>query len=246
MSNQARILIADDEETFAHATADLLRREGHICEVAPDAAGARTALCSGDFDLLIADIRMPGNEHLEFLREVPALAPGLPVIVVTAFPSVASAVAAVDLPVVGYLMKPLDVTALLERVHAAVSRRRAIHAVEAVRARLQSWLADLDRVEEGMRVSPRDPTVPASTSLTTLTLTQVTGTLNDLRTMLGTAGQTAVPDVCAILGCARRLETLALLRETIEVLQQTKHAFKSKELGALRKKLEQAVAGAAA
>ena len=46
MSARGRILIADDEETFLHATADLLRREGYECETVPDAPSAGAAVAS--------------------------------------------------------------------------------------------------------------------------------------------------------------------------------------------------------
>lgn len=246
MTASAHILIADDEETFAHATADLLRREGYLCEVVGDAAGARAALKLDEFDLLVADIRMPGNHQFELIRDVPSLAPGLPVIVVTAFPSLTSAVASVELPVTGYLMKPLDVGALLERVRAAVGQRRAVRAVEAQHARVEAWLRELDHMRLAMRGTPRDPQLPPASAFTTMTLQHVSATLAELRRMGVAGGQADAVDTCALVGCAQRGQLVATLREVIDVLQRTKGAFKSRELGSLRRKVEQVVAGVTA
>ncbi len=210
----ARVLIADDEETFARSMADLLRREGYACDVVADADGARAALAREPFDVLVADIRMPGNHQFQFIRDVPRLAPGMPVIVVTAFPTLNSAVESVELPVTGYMLKPIDVAALLERVRSVVGRRRASQAVEAQRARLETWLTELDGVRQAIES--------------------------------GAAPAQAPGDPCLLLGCPQRQALVAMLREVIEVLQRTKGSFKSKELAALRKKVEQTVARATA
>lgn len=76
-----RILIADDEETFRLSTAALLEREGYRCDCAMDAEEAGKLL-SGSHDLLISDIRMSGNLRMEFLHDVHARFPLLPILVV--------------------------------------------------------------------------------------------------------------------------------------------------------------------
>jgi len=102
------ILIADDEETFLLSTADLLRREGYHCDCAPDGKRAAEMLGKGEYDLLIADIKMPGNGNLELVREMPRLAEGLPVILVTGYPSLKTAMESFQLPVAAYLPKPVE------------------------------------------------------------------------------------------------------------------------------------------
>jgi CheY-like chemotaxis protein len=101
-------LIADDEETFLLSTADLLRREGYHCDCAPDGKRAAEMLGKGEYDLLIADIKMPGNGNLELVREMPRLAEGLPVILVTGYPSLKTAMESFQLPVAAYLPKPVE------------------------------------------------------------------------------------------------------------------------------------------
>src|SRR5262249_46967405 len=84
MTQAGRILLADDEETFAESTADLLRRAGYECDTAGEASAAASLLAAAKDDLLIADIRMPGNVELDLLRHVAETQRTLPVILVTA------------------------------------------------------------------------------------------------------------------------------------------------------------------
>src|SRR4030042_1592190 len=116
MGDLGRILIADDEETFRNSIADLLRRGGYQCDCAPDAIVAAELLRSADYDLLIADIKMEGNFELEFIRELPQIAEGMPVILVTGYPSLRSAIESIQLPVAAYLVKPFEFEELLVQV----------------------------------------------------------------------------------------------------------------------------------
>src|SRR5207244_2354984 len=104
MSDVARILIADDEETFLQSMGALLRREGYACDCVRDAREAAAALEKVAYDLLITDIYMPGNAELEFLHDLQSRGAIIPVIVVTGYPSVPTAVASLRLSVVDYLI----------------------------------------------------------------------------------------------------------------------------------------------
>lgn len=109
-------MLADDEETFLYSTCELLRRSGFRCDRAPNAATAAALLREQKYDLLIADVKMPGNAELELIRELPQLARNLPVILVTGYPPIDSAAVEMRLPVMAYLIKPFDFSELLEMV----------------------------------------------------------------------------------------------------------------------------------
>jgi DNA-binding NarL/FixJ family response regulator len=132
MTLPARLLLADDEETFRSSVAVLLRREGYVCDVASTAGEATKSLTENTYDLLITDLRMPGNMDLELLK---AAASGgmLPVIVVTAYPSVPTAIEAVRCAVVDYLVKPFDFDDLLRAVRRALETRKAARMLESLR-----------------------------------------------------------------------------------------------------------------
>jgi len=120
----ARILIVDGEEIFLNATADLLRREGYDCACAMDAAAAVRMLRVSRYDLLICDLSAPGNARLKLVRGLPPEGKGMAVIVMTAYPSMQTAMESVQLPVVAYLPKPVAFSELLAHVQTAVRRAR--------------------------------------------------------------------------------------------------------------------------
>ena len=119
--SRGRILIADDEPTFLNSTAELLRREGFTVDTVDDAASALAAISAATYDLLITDLEMPGNADLDLVQQVAHLSGGLPIIIITGFPSVRSAVASIELPVAAYLVKPVHFPELLKRATSALS-----------------------------------------------------------------------------------------------------------------------------
>ena len=234
-----RILVADDEETFLNATADLLRQEGYECDCAADAASAMEKLRSNSYDLLISDIRMPGNLELEFIQAMPRLAESMPVILITGYPSAETAIPSISLPVVAYLVKPLDFDELLTHVRSAIEGHRSYQAVRRMTERLHDWQVDVTAALEAMKPrSPDGASVPLR-AFVDLTLRNIVTSLADLKSAVeGVTGAPDRPDACHLLVCPRIEALLDGLRETIAALERTKDAFKSKELGQLRKKLE--------
>ena len=118
----SKILIADDDETFLLATTDLLRREGYECYYAPDAKTVIETLKSVKFDLLISDINMPGNNELELIKELPEIAEGLPVILITGSLYSDAQIQSLKPPVTVCLSKPLDFEELRMHVRSSIGR----------------------------------------------------------------------------------------------------------------------------
>jgi DNA-binding NarL/FixJ family response regulator len=181
-----RILIADDEETFLYSTAELLRRAGYACECAHDAASAAEKLQAGDHDLLIADIKMPGNPDLELIRALPQLARGLPVILITGYPTLRSAVQSIQLPVVAYLTKPLDFDELLAQVRSALEQSSAYRAVRSLRQRLREWGQDLQGIEQVMATDAFAASAVAADTVLALAVRNLVGCLGDLKPVMET------------------------------------------------------------
>ncbi len=234
--SRGRILIADDEPTFLASTAELLRREGYTVETVEDAPSAVRAISAASFDLLITDLEMPGNADLDLVQQVSHLSGGLPIIIITGFPSVRSAVACIELPVAAYLVKPVDFTTLLSRVSGAVARFRSYQTMQTAETRLRDYRRQLE-------VLP----APAGTDATAgidmflaLTLRNVIGSLSDLehlgKALAGHGDTQAHP--CQLINCPRGAQLQQAVDETIAVLEETKGAFKSKTLGDLRHRLE--------
>ncbi len=238
MSNLGKILIVDDEETFLLATSDLLRREGFEVDCAHDAPSAREKLLAQQYDLLISDVKMPGNADLELIRDIPQLAQGLPVILVTGYPSLHSAMQSFHLPVITYLAKPVDFEELLEHARGAIERSRTYRSVVSAQQRLQDWREQLQSVAQVMQETPRELSLQPTLTFLSLTMQNLVGCLSDLKNISeALAQQSAAGEPCHLLNCPRPTILMNAILETIAVLEKTKNSFKSKELGDLRKKL---------
>jgi len=239
-TGKGRVLIADDEETFLNATGDLLRREGYECDCVLDASSAAAKLDHSRYDVLVADIKMPGNPELELIHEVKNRQECLPVILVTGYPSMKSAIRSIELPVVAYLVKPIDFDELLGHVTKAVEFSRVQAAVGETQQRLMEWNRDLEMVRDAMfREIGSSAQVPVD-SFVTISLHNIARSLSGLKDVTAALARAdGTSNVCQLLNCPRADALLESLKETVEVLKRTKGAFKSKELGALRRRLEE-------
>ena len=103
-----RILIVDDEERMVGVVAAALARAGYECEGCPSGEAALAALEARGADAVVTDWKMPQMDGIELLRQLHARRPGLPVILLTAYASVSSAVAAMREGAFDYVTKPFD------------------------------------------------------------------------------------------------------------------------------------------
>jgi DNA-binding NtrC family response regulator len=104
----ARILIADDQEMMRDSLAATLAREGHEVVAAGDGPIAVSKLQAGRFDLLITDLKMPRMTGIELLAEAKKIRPDMPVVMMTAFATVQTAVEAMKFGAYDYIQKPFD------------------------------------------------------------------------------------------------------------------------------------------
>ena len=108
-----RVLIADDEASIRDLLSKALALAEYDVDAVPDGRTAIARLRAGSYDLLITDLKMPGIDGLTLIREARRLAPALPVVVITAYSSEASAIEAINLGVTAYLIKPFRITKIL-------------------------------------------------------------------------------------------------------------------------------------
>ncbi|MBN2576534.1 MAG: sigma-54-dependent Fis family transcriptional regulator [Deltaproteobacteria bacterium] len=127
MRRKTRILVVDDELSIRISLGDLLRRDGHQVDVADSAEPALEMLKTQSFNLLLVDIKMPGMDGLEMLKLVKEHDPDAPVVMMTAYGSIDSAVEAMKLGAIDYVVKPFDpmeIGMLIERILEDQSIRR--------------------------------------------------------------------------------------------------------------------------
>ena len=118
----ARVLIADDDAAQRHIIASILKGEGHEVLEAGSAEEGLDRLQQKRCDVVLTDMRMPGQGGLHLLESALKLAPAPEVVVVTAFGSVDSAVKAIRLGAYDYLNKPLDKDELVLLVQRAAEK----------------------------------------------------------------------------------------------------------------------------
>jgi len=118
----ARILVLDDKPSMLQLLERVLG-EGHEVVTAPDGAKGLALIAAGGFDVVLSDIRMPGADGMEVLRETGRLSPGTEVILMTAFATVQTAIEAMKLGAFDYLEKPFDPEEALVRVERAVEHK---------------------------------------------------------------------------------------------------------------------------
>ncbi len=238
----SRILLADDEDTFLQSTADLLRREGYRCDCVPSAARAVQMLSDNEYDLLIADVKMPGNSELELVRNLPSISENVPVILVTGYPLLNSAIQSVNLRVEAYLVKPLDFDELLGNVRIAVEHCRVYRFVRSLKQRLRYWYDGLRDVEELLKNNSQNALPVSVETFLELTFQNIVGALADLKHLTGSlAVHEREEEVCHLFNCPRLKSLSDGVAETIDTLQKTKSSFKSRDLGEMRRRLDELV-----
>ncbi len=253
MTDTPHLLLADDEETFLLTTSELLKENGFACNCARNADEVLDAVGCIRFDALILDIKMPGNADLQLLDKLQTLphGKGLPVIIVTGWPSVDTTLKSFRSPsVIEYLTKPFELTQLTEAIHRAVARKQALHAFQTTRHAVQDWaerLGTLERAVTETKAPGAKGNVAASCEQYLLQMQLMflgmTDGLRHVVKVLGREEPGASADVCALMNCPTRRTYEALLDDTVQTLEKTKSAFKSKDLGDLRKRLETTLKG---
>jgi FixJ family two-component response regulator len=233
------VMVADDDASVRDCTARLLRNEGYACHTAATADEVCDLLTRYDFDLIIADIVMPGNARLELLGELAALESMPPLLLITGHPSIETATKAVDAHVAGYLTKPVDAGTLLKIVRREIDVSQSRRFIRRRREHLEGVMRDLRQLEKA--VASERTEIPETTlnTYTALLAEHVLCAINDLRAVVSIASaRQESDDARRQLARSRPVLLLEALRDTVAVLEKTKRSFKSKELADLRHKLE--------
>jgi two-component system nitrogen regulation response regulator GlnG len=120
----SHVLVVDDEPSICWGFRKLLEGEGHEVETASSAEEALELAGRRRPDAVVLDVRLPGMDGLSALRHLRERADGAPVVVITAFGDLATAVTAVEQGAFDYLTKPFDLDAAADVVRRALEQRR--------------------------------------------------------------------------------------------------------------------------
>ncbi len=145
-----RILVVDDEQSMRELLAIMLKKEGFDVVTAESRAVAAAVLGQGPVGMVITDVKLPDGDGIEILRHVKAASPETVVIVMTAYGSTETAVAALKLGAHDYLQKPFDVDELKIVVRNALERQE----LREENLRLKAELGRQHGLDQVIGVSP--------------------------------------------------------------------------------------------
>jgi len=146
-----RILVVDDEERMASVVAMALGRAGYDCEICHNGDAALKMLTERGADVVVTDLKMPDMDGLELLRRIRAHQPRIPVILLTAYGTVSTAVAAMRDGAFDYITKPFDNDELRALVGRALELTRLERENRYLRGEVASRYAPDNVVAESAR-----------------------------------------------------------------------------------------------
>jgi two-component system response regulator HydG len=158
VNEKIRVLLVDDEEQFVYNMSRILRIRGFDVSTATDGHKAMDSIkYGGGYDVVVLDIKMPGMDGLEALKEIKKWAPDTEVIMLTGHASLASGAQAIRRGAYDFLMKPCDIEDLVEKIREA-------YEAESIKRHPVLWPRRLVReiaLHSFSKLKPEDPLATA-------------------------------------------------------------------------------------
>lgn len=133
-----RILVVEDDESLRRVMEVTLARGGYRVETVPDGERAVRSMEREPFDLVVSDLQMPGLSGLELLKRIRSAYPDTPVLLITAFGTVETAVEAMKAGAFDYLTKPVSAEELRLAVERALNQVRMREEIQALRSSIDA------------------------------------------------------------------------------------------------------------
>ena len=137
-SDKPRILVIDDEQSMCELIETDLRLRGLHIDWFTNAAKAITAIDHNNYDVVLTDIRMPGTTGLQLCQQLTEFRPDIPVVLMTAFGSLETAVSAMRAGAYDFITKPIEMDLLAITVRRAIDHRRLTEQVRLLKESNQS------------------------------------------------------------------------------------------------------------
>lgn len=136
MSEQ--ILVVDDEKNMRETLSSILKDEGYQVTTAESAEKALKNMEEAFFSIMIADLKMPGMDGVELLRRAKKISPEMEVLMITAYPTVATAVEAMKQGAYDYIVKPFNPEEIILTIKKVVKHQRVLEENRRLREELSS------------------------------------------------------------------------------------------------------------
>lgn len=193
MTTTGKILVADDDAYFRRLACAVLRRAGFECLEAENSAEVMALVRKEKCAVVVCDILMAGNVHLELVRDLAAHGGAPSIVLVTAYPSTETAIEALHLSVAAYLVKPISPEQLLGTVQRAVEREQLLERLVAEQARLAALTRDAQRLQS-LGTDARDP-AKMFRGFLEMQISNVLGSLAELKSLVEWARKRGSPGV---------------------------------------------------
>lgn len=156
-----KVLLAEDDEYLLSGLILALNRRGYSVEPVRSGAEAEAALHTGEFDLFLLDLGLPGVDGTKVLSELRARGEDLPVIIITARDSIEERIHGLDLGANDYLVKPFDFRELEARMRAVLRKSHWQNKLELEvgRLRLNTNNGELQLGDELLDLTPKETAV---------------------------------------------------------------------------------------
>jgi DNA-binding NtrC family response regulator len=154
MSEAARILVIDDDENIRKVLETILEDEGYIVETAETAKQGIEKSEKAFYNLALIDVRLPDMEGIELLSKLRNTKPKMRKIIVTGYPTLQNAVAAVNKGADAYVMKPFEVDKILQTIREQLKKQEEEKSyseekvVEFIETRIKALEATSESVVE--------------------------------------------------------------------------------------------------
>jgi len=134
---RGRILIVDDEKLMRVSLEKQLKKEGFLVKSMKTSGDALKYIRNEDFDIVVSDLRLPGLDGIEFLKEIKSISQKTIVIIMTAYGTVESAVTAMREGAFDYICKPFSTDELIIKLERAITYQKATSEVTRLRSEIQ-------------------------------------------------------------------------------------------------------------
>ncbi len=160
MGATGSVLIIDDEASLRNTLTRILQKAGCNANSAVDGDQALRMLADNEYDLVYLDLHLQGEDGIQVLKELRQRYPNLPVILLTAYGTLSSAVEAMRLGAMDYLLKPFDPEVLVARTRIVLQERAIERRRQELREQITALQAELRALEKD---TPPQPVQPAQT-----------------------------------------------------------------------------------
>ncbi len=146
MSEAARILVVDDDESIRKSLAAVLEEDGYTVDTAQTGKEAVEKCSTSFYNLALIDIRLPDMEGTQLLKAMKDSTPPMVKIIVTGYPSLSNAIEAVNKGADAYLLKPLVMNDVLKTIKGHLNRQKEArkYSEERVAEFIQSRARELE------------------------------------------------------------------------------------------------------